>query len=646
MGRIEHRVFKEGAQCTSRSTILLLTQCKVDRNIRNEGFEKKKNGNIKYKMSTRCIRKIYGDDISLKMDKGNTSEEDVIIDNVKSKFNVFNVLSKSSDSGDEEEAEERGSDDVCSGDVKPKKKRKKRKKAKSQKDSQSPCKDQGEEKMDEIERTVREVNKLLGEPMPSCSAQECDNSQWDDQKSKDILAIQYKHLNPYNELKRIFGSKTIQAEQSKRRNRTRSGHLKKTWLVSVKETWPPIGKSGLTMSIDNTMGTSGPVQYFVYEHSPTYRQVQKKFLDAVESLNPENIIGIVRTHPCHVDALLQVAELAKLSENLATAAQFIESALYCLEYAFHPMFNITTGNCRLDYRKQQNRALFIALFKHMGLIGGRACYRTSLELCKLILSLDPVGDPLAVVLCLDFYALRAREYGWFIDFCDAWDGSRNLTQLPNIAYSLALANFHLGNRDTADELLQIALLMFPGVLMQLVERCNVQTDQKVMTHHFFTTKAKATTPPALEKLQDLYIVRSYHFWKEADILPWLEHCVHLVLARVDSKDDYIQYCEMKRSKRYRGTMPRNILRHIMLSDIKEVMVDIEEIQQSGPVLSHDPLPPTDSIDIYKRRTVNELELRDDSNLLSLFVSALFRDYSEEIAMDMSILNVVENNEEE
>ena len=32
------------------------------------------------------------------------------------------------------------------------------------------------------------------------------------------------------------------------------------------------------------------VQYFMYEHSTSYRQIQQKFINAVESLIPENII--------------------------------------------------------------------------------------------------------------------------------------------------------------------------------------------------------------------------------------------------------------------------------------------------------------------------------------------------------------------
>ena len=57
------------------------------------------------------------------------------------------------------------------------------------------------------------------------------------------------------------------------------------------------------------------------------------------------------------------------------AANLIEQALFYLEYAFHPLFNLTTAKCRLDYKKQQNRALFIVLFKHLILVGGKACYR-------------------------------------------------------------------------------------------------------------------------------------------------------------------------------------------------------------------------------------------------------------------------------
>lgn len=99
-----------------------------------------------------------------------------------------------------------------------------------------------------------------------------------------------------------------------------------------------------------------------------------------------------------------------------------------------------------------------------------------------------------------------------------------------------------------------------------------------MRHDFFNSQAQASTSPALEKLQNLYVARSFHLWKEADILPWLETNVHSVLNRVELKDDYVKYCRVKRSKRYQGKLPKNILRHIILADMKEVIVNVQEVR--------------------------------------------------------------------
>jgi len=76
-----------------------------------------------------------------------------------------------------------------------------------------------------------------------------------------------------------------------KRNKGRPGNLKKTWLICPQDNaWVPTSKSGLSMSLDYSIKTTGNVQYFVYEHSASYKEIQHKFLQAVESLNPENII--------------------------------------------------------------------------------------------------------------------------------------------------------------------------------------------------------------------------------------------------------------------------------------------------------------------------------------------------------------------
>ena len=143
-----------------------------------------------------------------------------------------------------------------------------------------------------------------------------------------------------------------------------------------------------------------------------------------------------------------------------------------------------------DERFFSFRALFLAIFKHLVSIGQRGCYRTALEFCKLLYSLDLENDPLAVILMMDFYAIRAQEYAWFIDFFNYYEPKKNLSQLPNFAYAIALAHFHQSKLDSvplhqADDYLQKALLMFPAVLIPLLEKCSIQADAEVSKHPYF-----------------------------------------------------------------------------------------------------------------------------------------------------------------
>lgn len=77
-------------------------------------------------------------------------------------------------------------------------------------------------------------------------------------------------------------------------------------------------------------------------------------------------------------------------------------------------------------------------------------------------------------------------------------GHRNLSQLPNFAFSIPLALFHSCNGDSqsensspdsneADSRLQDALIMFPSVLLPLMEKCSVNLDPAVTKHNFFVS---------------------------------------------------------------------------------------------------------------------------------------------------------------
>lgn len=60
-----------------------------------------------------------------------------------------------------------------------------------------------------------------------------------------------------------------------------------------------------------------------------------------------------------------------------------------------------------------------------------------------------------------------------------------------MAYAIALAHFYQSKQTSsdqtlADEYLQKALMMFPGVLIPLLEKCSIQADGRVIKHDYFS----------------------------------------------------------------------------------------------------------------------------------------------------------------
>ncbi|CAI8041385.1 Transcription factor 25 [Geodia barretti] len=110
-------------------------------------------------------------------------------------------------------------------------------------------------------------------------------------------------------------------------------------------------------------------------------------------------------------------------------------------------------------------------------------------------SLNPEKDPLCALLIIDYCAVRGGEYRFLIDLFHAWEPHRNLSQLPNFAFSVPLAMFHSQNREEkegesggeteANKRLQDALLMFPCLLPILLDKCGVTLDPAVTSHSFF-----------------------------------------------------------------------------------------------------------------------------------------------------------------
>ncbi|KAM4596750.1 ribosome quality control complex subunit TCF25 [Fundulus diaphanus] len=449
---------------------------------------------------------------------------------------------------------------------------------------------------------------------------------------RSVLHVEHRNLNPETELKRYFGARAVLGDQ---RPRQRNRHFhRSTWMTSPKDSWPRFSRPGISMAL---LESKNGVHYFTFEHNREYQQVQFKFLDAVESMDPNNIVALLQLNPYHIDSLLQLSDVCRIQEDQEMARDLIERALYSFECAFHPLFSLTSGTSRLDYLRPENRAFYLAVYKHMMFLEKRGCPRTALEYCKLILCLDPDSDPLCMLLLIDFLMLRSREYNSLLQLYQDWEEHRNLSQLPNFAFSCALCRFHLSQQEDvapeesdkerrqADQMLQSALIMFPGVLMPLLDLCTVQPDSAVSSHSFFGPKSQIGQPPALAELTALYVGRAYSLWKEAAVMLWLEESVKEVLHRVDAKDPLVEDCQNKRKQRYQSA-PRNIHRHVLLSEIKEATSTLPLEVTTQPVMGFDPLPPLESVISYTRPERQHVGASNESTL-SLFFRSLLPNFN-------------------
>lgn len=505
-----------------------------------------------------------------------------------------------------------------------KKKKKKRKAKKSAATDGLGGTEGGGDELGDIDSILERIENTNG-----TSHQIQNNSSNTD--TRPLLYVEHRNLNPETELKKFFGSRAVMGDQRPRQRQRL--HHRSTWLTSSKNTWPRFSKTGITMSL---LETKRGVQYFTFEHQRDYQQVQFKFLDAVESMDPNNIVLLLQMNPYHVDSLLQLSDVCRLQEDQEMARDLIERALYSLECAFHPVFSLTSGTCRLDYCRSENRGFFLTIFKHMLFLEKRGCLRTALEFCKLILSLDPENDPLCMLLLVDYLALRAREYLFLIRMFEEWEAHRNLSQLPNFAFSVSLALLQYSQQeevseqeqvttyDRASHLIRQALIMFPGVLIPLLDACGVQPDAAVASHVFFGAVAQISQPAALSQLTSLYIGRCHSLWKEPSVMSWLEQNVREVLRMVDSNDPVVKDCELRRKTRYQSA-PRNIHRHVILSEIKGANSALPLDVTSQPVLSYDPLPPLDSVMSYTRP--ERTNRPSNEGTLSLFFRSLLPNFN-------------------
>ena len=145
-------------------------------------------------------------------------------------------------------------------------------------------------------------------------------------------------------------------------------------------------------------------------------------------------------------------------------------------------------------------------------------------------------DPLAVLLLLDYFAIRAEEYNYLIRFHTEQNERLKLDGLPNFAFSISLAYYRLLLLDKGNEHLQDALLRFPSILKYLLDKLSIRPDRSVENCRFFSDSERHDSD-ALKCVEQLYVAKMVNEWKEKDELEFLRNNVNQVIQMIERNQD-------------------------------------------------------------------------------------------------------------
>eukprot|EP00658_Telonema_sp_P-2_P047260 TRINITY_DN3587_c0_g1_i1.p1 TRINITY_DN3587_c0_g1~~TRINITY_DN3587_c0_g1_i1.p1 ORF type:complete len:703 (+),score=197.04 TRINITY_DN3587_c0_g1_i1:184-2292(+) len=351
-----------------------------------------------------------------------------------------------------------------------------------------------------------------------------------------VLAVHPPKLDPMHEMKQLFGARVVNgdAQSGGGRNRhARRVHTRRTVTCTPQNDWPRM-TDGLTL--ERVHGTDS----FRYKYSGSYHFAEQWHVEAVASMDPNNFVLLLQQYPYHVPTLLQLASVMRSQGQADQSDGLVQRALYALEYGWEMSgFRPLSGSARLDANTTENKPLFDALWQRMLAVGRQGCFGAALAFCKLILSLSPNEDPCGILQCIDYYAIRAREYHTLLQLCAGFESVKSLSLLPNMAYSSAFAQFRLGNQEQADRSLQQAMALFPGVLVMLVNEAGSTVagrEWQPLLAHPHLTKNSPPSSATLRFLQEIFVKRNVFLWKQADVMQWLLSSAEQLIGSIDDEE--------------------------------------------------------------------------------------------------------------
>eukprot|EP00467_Chlorarachnion_reptans_P018274 CAMPEP_0114503400 /NCGR_PEP_ID=MMETSP0109-20121206/9626_1 /TAXON_ID=29199 /ORGANISM="Chlorarachnion reptans, Strain CCCM449" /LENGTH=646 /DNA_ID=CAMNT_0001681423 /DNA_START=18 /DNA_END=1958 /DNA_ORIENTATION=+ len=427
---------------------------------------------------------------------------------------------------------------------KKKKKNKKKKKKKGQIDTAGTSSNEKQASKDEdIDSILAEIGGSASKKKKKKKKKNKDvggggNENCQDSKTKDgVLKLERNKFDWRGELMHMFGSKAVKGSRTASSDRKKGSNRqkmalrksdanlkrKRTIVTRPQSEWQNIGRRGGNINMVFRHVKEGK-SVFSFCWDLEYGVVEQDFQACKNSMDPRAIAMFHQMNPFHAGGNLQMAEIYLHRGDFKIASDLIERAVYIYERGYHAKFDPLKypTQCRLQNQREEDREYMKALRRHAQCLGRRGCVRAALETYKYALSLCPEEDPLCLLSTIGFYALRAKEYKWLIDFVD------NFTlfpiparYFPNLLFNGALARRNLKQNEEADELLETAIRVFPTTVLALINGIDSKLVKNDQGWKFLKKWPKTTKFPFINKLIQIFASRSAALWRSPQNLAWL-----------------------------------------------------------------------------------------------------------------------------
>lgn len=262
------------------------------------------------------------------------------------------------------------------------------------------------------------------------------------------------------------------------------------------------------------------------------------------------------------------------------SGDLLERSLFSFGRSVHSSFAaaLSEGKVRLDFRRPENREFWLAAWRYIINLGQRGTWRTAYEWAKLLLSLDPEGDPFCVVLILDQLALRAGQSAHFLKLRNSSLYHLLWSFRPNIRISSVLAEYKTKLVQKAAENLKEAVATYPWIFARLFQELNIDRIPKSI----WGREPRSSR----EKFDcEMYIQGSKDLWNTPQTISLLVEAADSATA---GKSEPV----------FENPITLNEARHVFLSGAPALLSLVPREFTSMPATSSDPLPPEDNNQSY------------------------------------------------